>query len=65
MVAQNAGFEMKKENEVYLGDGLYASYDGWQFCLRAPREDGDHVVYLDGSVLREFENFRKQIEARQ
>jgi hypothetical protein len=33
--------------EEYLGDGLYASFDGWQIKLRAPREDGDHVVFLD------------------
>jgi len=25
------------DKETYLGDGLYASYDGWQICLRAPR----------------------------
>jgi hypothetical protein len=34
-------------NEEYLADGLYVSYDGWQLCLRAPRLEGDHVVYLD------------------
>jgi hypothetical protein len=38
---------MKRENETYLGDGLYASFDGWQIWLRAPRLGGDHVVALD------------------
>lgn len=38
--------------ETYLGDGLYASFDGWQICLRAPREDGDHVVYLDQQIWK-------------
>lgn len=33
--------------ETYLGDGLYASFDGYQIKLRAPREEGDHAVYLD------------------
>lgn len=56
---------MKQENEVYLGDGLYASFDGWQFRLRAPRENGDHVVYLDAMVLREFQRFCKLVEERQ
>jgi hypothetical protein len=37
--------------EIYLGDGLYASFDGWQVRLRAPREGGDHEVYLDGNML--------------
>jgi hypothetical protein len=26
--------------EVYLGDRLFASWDGWQVKLRAPREAG-------------------------
>ncbi len=46
------------DTEVYLGDGLYASYDGWQIKLRAPRgDDADHEVFLEPSVLREFERF--------
>lgn len=40
--------------EVYLGDGLYASYDGYQFELRTPRAGGDHWVALEPSVLQEF-----------
>lgn len=39
------------DNETYLGDGLYASFDGWQIKLRAPRENGDHVVYLEPPML--------------
>jgi hypothetical protein len=35
------------DKETYLGDGCYASFDGWQICLRAPREEGDHVIYLE------------------
>jgi hypothetical protein len=53
--------------ESYLGDGLYASFDGFAFTLRAPRENGDHFVILEPLVLREFiafvnltgETFRK------
>ena len=40
--------------ESYIGDGLYASFDGWQFKLRAPRGDGDHEVFLDQNTLDEF-----------
>lgn len=46
--------------EEYLGDGLYMSFDGWQFCLRAPRENGDHVVYLEPYVLKQFNEFAKR-----
>lgn len=40
--------------EEYLGDGLYASFDGEQICLRAPREGGDHYIYMEPSILRTF-----------
>jgi len=43
--------------ETYLGDGLYASFDGYMFILRAPRENGDHYVALEPNVLAEFEAF--------
>jgi hypothetical protein len=43
--------------ETYLGDGLYASYDGWQIKLRAPQIVGDQEVYLEPAVLRAFEHF--------
>lgn len=48
--------------EVYLGDGLYASFDGLMITLRAPREHGNHWVGLEPSVLRAFDEFRKRIE---
>jgi hypothetical protein len=45
-------------NEIYLGDGLYASHDGYQIKLRAPRELGhDCVVYLEPAVLNRLINF--------
>ena len=51
------------ENEAYLGDGLYASFDGWMFILRAPRAEGDHFVALEPDVLRKFQLFVQRIEA--
>lgn len=41
-------------NEVYLGDGLYASFDGYHVSLRAPRGDTHHIVYLEPEVLATF-----------
>jgi hypothetical protein len=43
--------------EEYLGDGLYASFDGWQVRLRAPRDGGDHEVFLEQSTLQAFIEF--------
>jgi hypothetical protein len=44
--------------ETYLGDGLFASWDGWSIRLRAPRDGGDHEVYLEpGLTLDAFFEF--------
>jgi hypothetical protein len=48
---------MKEQKETYLGDGLYASFDGWQIKLRAPRLEGDHEVFMEPTVYRELQNF--------
>ena len=37
--------------ERYLGDGLYASFDGYQIWLRAPRVDGEHRIALEPPVF--------------
>lgn len=37
--------------ETYLGDGLYASFDGYQIKLRAPRDGADSVVFLEPEVV--------------
>lgn len=47
-------------NETYLGDGLYVSFDGYQFCLRAPRELGDHECYLEPRVFKQFLNYAQK-----
>ena len=57
-VAKSPGDTCMSERETYLGDGLYASFDGWQVKLRAPRENGDDVVFLeDGLTLQAFFEF--------
>lgn len=52
---------MKKE--IYLGDGCYAFYDGWQIRLRAPREEGDHVIYLEPQLLHALNEYVKSLQA--
>lgn len=41
----------KGQDEIYIGDGVYASFDGWYIWLRAPRENGDHEVALEPASL--------------
>jgi hypothetical protein len=45
------------EEEAYLGDGLYASFDGHHIKLRAPRYDGDHTVFLAVDVFQQLHLF--------
>lgn len=56
---------MSASRETYLGDGLYASFDGWQITLRAPREGGDHYVALEPQVLEAFERYVKVLRAKE
>lgn len=32
---------------TYLGDGVYASFDGYQIWLETEREEGTHQIALD------------------
>lgn len=41
------------ENNRYLGDGVYASFDGWQFWLSADHHE-NRVVALEDQVLNNF-----------
>lgn len=45
--------------ETYLGDGLYASFDGYQITLRAPRGNDDHWVCLEPSVFHSLIDFAR------
>lgn len=48
--------------QTYLGDGLYASFDGYQVVLRAPNGSGrDMEVFLDPDVHHQFLKFSKDL----
>jgi hypothetical protein len=40
--------------KVYIGDGLYAEYNGYCITLRTPRDDGEHFVVLEDDVMQQF-----------
>lgn len=48
------------QEERYIGDGLYASFDGWHVVLRAPREGGDHFVALEPPVFKQLCEYFKE-----
>jgi len=52
-----------KKNERYLGDGLYACYDGFALWLRAPGErEDDQIVALEPDTLDCFIRYALKIE---
>lgn len=56
---------MMQDNDfdVYLGDGLYASFDGYQIALKAnSRERPTDIVYLDPWVLDKFLVYVKELK---
>lgn len=51
---------VKKIHEyVYLGDGLYASFDGHKFKLSTPQNQ----VFLATWVMNNLDHYRKSIRA--
>jgi hypothetical protein len=55
---------MTESKETYLGDGLYASFDGYQIIFRAPRENGDHHwVALEPPVYAALVEYVAQLKA--
>jgi hypothetical protein len=51
-------------NEEYLGDGLYAGFDGYQVCLAANDKVSGRPsdkVYLDTSVINAFIRYLKRL----
>lgn len=44
-------------DETYIGDGLYASFDGENIVLCAPRSEGDALVYLDTETYQSLLRF--------
>jgi hypothetical protein len=57
---------MSTHPEVYLGDGLYASFDGWhvilRVILRAPRIGGDHYITLEPEVMAALHNYLETLD---
>ena len=44
-------------DETYIGDGVYASFDGFMIKLRTQRDNGDHVIYLEPNVYDDLVRF--------
>ena len=52
---------MENGNPVYLGDGVYASFDGYQIELRVNDHRNEPVVYLESNVMLELMAYANKI----
>lgn len=42
--------------KVYIGDGVYASWDGMSVLLETERDNGTHYIYLEPEHIRNLIN---------
>lgn len=57
--------DMISETETYLGDGVYASFDGYQLWLRVTRENGDERIALEPNVFESLIRYRNSLKEKQ
>ncbi len=48
-------------NKFYVGDGVYASNDGWHVILETERENGTNQIYLEPEMLSLVMEYAKSI----
>lgn len=52
----------EKSERLYLGDGLYAAYDGWIIELSVDRDNGRHWVCLEPEVFEALMRFVMKVQ---
>lgn len=54
---------MREIEDEYLGDGVYASFDGYHICLDLRCQDnGATKIYLDPQVISSLEAYIKRVK---
>jgi hypothetical protein len=46
---------------AYLGDGVYASFDGWHVWLRTDKDDQVHEIALEPAVFNELKLYVEKV----
>ena len=52
------------DDYVYLGDGVYASFDGFQIWLRTQRESGWHEIALDAYTFDALLKYAEELKTK-
>jgi len=48
-------------DDRYLGDGVYASFDGYHIVLDTRAQPGRNVIALEPSVMKELDRFQRDL----
>lgn len=51
-------------HSTYLGDGVYASFDGYHIWLHVGSHDSPRLVALEPEVLEALDRYRREIAER-
>lgn len=49
--------------DTYLGDGVYASWDGYHLWLDTRAQDPVNRIALEPAVLEQLDNYRRRIQS--
>lgn len=54
---------MARVEKIYLGDGVYAEFDGWHIVLTTIRDitRSPETIYLEPEVLEALDRYREHI----
>ena len=62
-----ANSNITKDNLSYIGDGVYITFDGYGYILRANHHEEDQCsdqIYIEPCVLRKLINFDKAMKSK-
>lgn len=46
-------------DKIYLGDGVYAYFDGFHIVLTATSRGQENIIFLDSSIVKSLEVYIK------
>lgn len=59
-IMKTYGTNMIEDNNIYLGDGVYASYDGYQIWLAVNHHENKQVA-LESKVMEALLNYANRV----
>lgn len=46
----------------YIGDGVYADFDGYHVVLTTERERGVETIFLEPAILQALDRYRERLK---